>query len=75
VNGGVELVQKLASAQEVQNCFASHWAEFAYGLTFGANDDCAKEAVQTAFTNSGFNIKKLLVALTQTDAFHYMPAR
>jgi hypothetical protein len=75
INGGVELVQKLAATAEAQNCFASHWTEFAYGITLRSEDVCAKEAVETAFRNAGGNIKKLLVALTQTDAFNYLPPR
>ncbi|WP_437979482.1 DUF1592 domain-containing protein [Sorangium sp. So ce117] len=75
VNGPVELVQGLAQTEAVQNCFATHWAEYGYGLTLRAGDACTKKAVTDAFKASGYNVKQLLIELTQTDAFHYMAAQ
>ncbi len=72
VSGPVELVQKLADSEEVQRCFAKRWSEFAYGLTLRAEDRCTQQAVTTAFEASGYNVKQLLIELTQTDAFHYL---
>ncbi|MGK4008037.1 DUF1592 domain-containing protein [Sorangium sp. So ce1036] len=72
VNGPIELVRKLAETEEAQRCFAAHWVEFAYGLTLRAEDTCTREAVTAAFEASGYNVQKLLIDLTQTDAFHYM---
>ncbi|WP_437331166.1 DUF1592 domain-containing protein [Sorangium sp. So ce381] len=75
VNGPIELVQGLAQTEAVQNCFATHWAEYGYGLTLRAGDACTKKAVTDAFKASGYNVKQLLIELTQTDAFHYMAAQ
>jgi hypothetical protein len=75
VNGPVELVKSLAATDAAQSCFAQHWLEFGYGKTLGAGDACAQEAITNAFKASGGNIKKLLVDLTQTDAFLYLPAK
>ncbi|MDC0676749.1 DUF1592 domain-containing protein [Sorangium atrum] len=75
VNGPIELVQGLAQTDAVQNCFATHWAEYGYGLTLRAGDACTKKAVTDAFKASGYNVKQLLIELTQTDAFHYMAAQ
>jgi Protein of unknown function (DUF1592)/Protein of unknown function (DUF1588)/Protein of unknown function (DUF1587)/Protein of unknown function (DUF1595)/Protein of unknown function (DUF1585) len=75
VNGPVELVQKIASSEEAQTCFASHWLDFGYGRTVGADDLCTQAAVNDAFKKSGYNVKQLLLALTQTDAFLYLPAQ
>jgi len=72
VSGPIELVQKLAASEEVQDCFAKRWSEFAYGLTLRKEDKCTEEAVTTAFKASGYNVKQLLIDLTQTDAFHYL---
>ncbi len=74
-NGGVELVKLLATSEEAETCFASHWMQYAYGRTLETGDACNKQSVNTAFKNSGYNIKKLLLALTQTDAFLYRPAQ
>jgi hypothetical protein len=71
---GVELVRLLASAPSVQNCFASHWMHFAYGRSLSDADACNKSSLQSAFKSSGYNVKRLLLALTQTDAFLYRSA-
>jgi Protein of unknown function (DUF1592)/Protein of unknown function (DUF1588)/Protein of unknown function (DUF1587)/Protein of unknown function (DUF1585)/Protein of unknown function (DUF1595) len=75
VNGPVELVKKIAGAEAAQNCFAQHWMEFGYGKTLDAGDACVQQSMNNAFKQSGGNIKQLLVDLTQTDAFLYMPAK
>ncbi|WP_437588518.1 DUF1592 domain-containing protein [Sorangium sp. So ce1000] len=72
VSGPIDLVQKLADSEEAQSCFAKRWSEFAYGLTLKTGDRCTTEAVTTAFEASGYNVKQLLIELTQTDAFHYL---
>jgi hypothetical protein len=75
VNGPVELVQKLATSEDAQNCFSSHWVNFAYGRTLTGDEECSsRTTVATAFKDSGYNVRKMLLALTQTDAFLYLPA-
>jgi hypothetical protein len=75
VSGPIELVQKLAQNEEVQNCFASKWLDFGYGQTLSADnpdDVCQREALAAQFRSVGFNVKRLLVELTQTDGFLYL---
>ncbi|XYI01887.1 DUF1592 domain-containing protein [Sorangium sp. So ce1128] len=72
VSGPTELVKKLAETEEVHGCFATRWAEYGYGLTLRAEDTCTKHAITTAFEASGYNVKQLLIELTQTDAFNYI---
>ncbi len=69
----VDMVNKVAANDMSQMCFASHWLEFAYGRTLGMGDECAAASVQVAFQKSGYNVKQMLVALTQTDEFLYYP--
>ncbi|WP_437497718.1 DUF1585 domain-containing protein [Sorangium sp. So ce1099] len=52
----------------MHGCFATRWAEYGYGLTLRAEDACTKHAITTAFKPSGYNVKQLLIELTQTDA-------
>jgi hypothetical protein len=75
VNGPVELVQKIAETEATHECFASQWANFAYGRVLGENteDICARASIDKAFKESGYNVKKLLLALAQSDAFLYLP--
>ena len=73
---GAELVSLLAKSSDVGACFASHWLNFGYGRSLVADDDaCNKQAINTAFAGAGYNVKQLLLALTQTDGFLYRPAQ
>ena len=71
VSGPLELVRKLAESSDTQACLASHWMDFAYGQSAGARDGCIDAQVVAAFAQSGHDVRKLLLALTQTDEFLY----
>jgi hypothetical protein len=75
VAGPLELVRKLAAGEQVEECLASHWMDFAYGESAGARDDCVQFGVLDAFAKSGHDVRKLLLALTQTDEFLYFTPR
>lgn len=70
-NGAVELAKRLASSAEVRQCVATQWFRFGYGRAEGKADACAMAEIQDLFAASGGNVKDLLVALTQTEAFLY----
>jgi hypothetical protein len=72
--GPVELANKLANSRDAQKCFAGKWLTYAYGRFETPQDDCTRASIQDAFAASGGDIKKLMVALTQTDAFLYGPS-
>ena len=71
----VELVQLLATSPEVESCFASHWMRFVYGRSLADADGCNQQTLVNAFKDGGYNIKQLLLALTQSDGFLYRPAQ
>jgi len=75
LNGPVELVKAIAASDAAQNCFAQHWLEFGFGKSLDPADACTQESINNAFKKSGGNVKQLLVDLTQTDAFLYLPAK
>ncbi|HEY6079730.1 MAG TPA: DUF1592 domain-containing protein [Polyangiaceae bacterium] len=75
VNGPVELIKKLVTSEMVSECFAQHWLEFGYGKTHDDGDACIQADLNAAFKASGGNVKQLLVGLTQTDSFLYLPAK
>jgi len=70
----IELVKLLATSPDIESCFASHWMRFAYGRSLESGDSCNQQAVQTAFTGANYNVKQLLLALTQSDGFLYRAA-
>ncbi|WP_437639840.1 DUF1592 domain-containing protein [Sorangium sp. So ce854] len=73
-DGAVELAHLLAESDEVRQCVARQWFRFGYGRAEQAEDGCSMSQIQQAFAESGHNIRALLVALTQTDAFRYRRA-
>jgi uncharacterized protein DUF1592/uncharacterized protein DUF1588/uncharacterized protein DUF1595/uncharacterized protein DUF1587/uncharacterized protein DUF1585 len=75
VNGPIDLVKNLATMPDAQTCFAQHWLEFGYGKTLDSGDECTQAAINSAFLKTGGNVKQLLLDLTQTDAFLYLPAK
>jgi hypothetical protein len=75
VSNAVGLAQSVAAEAEAQDCFVYHWVDFAYGRSHSAAsaDRCVEKQLAAAFEASGYDIKQLLLDLTQTDAFLYLP--
>ncbi len=73
-SGPVDLVRLLASSEETQACFAKNWMQFAYGRVLDTADECTRQSVLAAFKSANYDVKKLLLELTQTDSFRYRPA-
>jgi len=73
-DGAVELAIALAGSTQVQECVSSQWFRFAYNRTVTSEDSCSVEQLNDVFRASDFNIRALLVALTQTNAFLYRRA-
>jgi hypothetical protein len=72
-NGGVELAGKIAKSHDARECYVGQWLDFAYGRLEQTDDACTHASLGSAFQKSGGNVKDLLLALTQTDAFLYRP--
>jgi hypothetical protein len=73
ITNAVDLARYLAESEDAQSCFALHWLEFAQGRSMGRDDMCTRRAVDAAFEESGYDVKQMLLSLTQTDAFLYYP--
>jgi len=73
--GVVDLAKKLASSGDVRNCYTTQWFRFAFGRGETNEDACTLSTVGAQFAAKQGNIKELLVAFTQTDAFLYRRAR
>jgi hypothetical protein len=71
--GVAELAQKLASSEQVADCYATQWFRFAYGRGETEADACSLGVLRSRLQASGGSVQELLVALTQTDAFLYRP--
>jgi hypothetical protein len=68
--GAVELATRLAQSSQVRDCLARHWFRFA--VKRGEVDDTdSVNAAKFAFSESGYDIRELMVAITLTDGFRY----
>jgi len=75
ISGPIDLARALAQNPEVQSCFSANWANFAYGRTLkedSPEDVCTQESLASAFAQAGYDIKRLMIELTQQDAFLYL---
>ncbi|WP_437992626.1 DUF1592 domain-containing protein [Sorangium sp. So ce145] len=70
-DGAVELARRLAESEQVRACVVKQWFRFGYGRAEQREDACSLSQATEAFEASRYNIRALLVALTQTDAFRY----
>jgi Protein of unknown function (DUF1592)/Protein of unknown function (DUF1588)/Protein of unknown function (DUF1595)/Protein of unknown function (DUF1587)/Protein of unknown function (DUF1585) len=71
VRSAVELVERLAGADEVRTCVARQWLRFALGREEVPEEAGSLNRAVQAFRDSGYRIPALLVAITRTDAFRY----
>jgi hypothetical protein len=67
--GAPALGKKLAGSQTVRDCVALQWFRWGYGRDAGPRDACNVATLDRVFASSGGNVRELLLALTQTDAF------
>jgi hypothetical protein len=72
-NGVPALIDKLKESEDVRDCVVTQWFRFSYGRSETEEDACTLRSLQDQFDASGSNIKTLLLALSQSDAFLYRP--
>jgi hypothetical protein len=76
VPDGVELVKKLAGADEVRECVARQWLRFGLGRMEDETGDAGTlSGVYRSFKDSGGKISELLVALARSDAFRHQKVK
>jgi len=68
-SGGPELAARLAKSTQVADCAPTQWLRYAMGRRETTDDACSLMALRDAFAASNGNLRELMVALTQTDAF------
>jgi hypothetical protein len=70
-DGAGDLVGKLASAPQVQQCFALQELRYALGRIETKADACSAQQIFASFASSQLNVQKLLIAIVGSDAFRY----
>ncbi|WP_437966533.1 DUF1592 domain-containing protein [Sorangium sp. So ce260] len=70
-DGAVELATQLAESPVAERCYLTSWYRYGNARQLSREDACAIEDLDAKLSASGYNIKELLVALTQTRTFRY----
>lgn len=73
LDGPVALARAIAEAPQTHDCIVRHWTNFAFGQTSGSEDQCTLQPLQEGFVASDSNLRDLLLAMTQSPAFLYLP--
>ena len=68
-DGPVDLAHRLAESQDVADCYAEQWMRFAQRRAVDGDDECVLDTVRESFSESGHDIRKLIVAIAATEAF------
>jgi Protein of unknown function (DUF1592)/Protein of unknown function (DUF1588)/Protein of unknown function (DUF1595)/Protein of unknown function (DUF1585)/Protein of unknown function (DUF1587) len=66
-----EFLSLLAGSDKVRDCYGLQWLRAALGRLEAPEDACSIATLKSAVVKSGGDLRALLVALTQTDAFLY----
>ncbi len=69
---GLELVDRLAEAAEVRECYSRQWFRFALGRVESEDDACTTAELYRRFSESGGDIRDLLRAIATSDAFTHI---
>lgn len=70
----VDVAHMLAQSEQGQRCYLTQWFQYANGRVTAPEDVCTLDALHEQMSEGGYNIKELLVALTQTRTFRYRAA-
>jgi hypothetical protein len=73
-SGPVDLVMQLAEARQVQQCFALQEFRYAMSRAETPTDACSVQEIFRTFSSNQLNIRQLLLAVVQSDAFRYRTA-
>ena len=74
VADSIGLSKKLAGSAQVQQCVAANWFSYANGRGQVMDDTCSIMRLTDSLAKSGGNLRGLVLAQTQTDAFLYRVA-
>jgi hypothetical protein len=70
--GAVELAHRLSESADVRDCVAEQWFRYAFRRAIDESDvACSLEPSRQLFAESGGDVRKLLIALVQTDSFRH----
>ena len=68
-DGAPDLAQHVIASEQAQECFGGALFEFGIGRALQREDQCSVQTMMESFHDEGFDVRRLLVSLTQTEAF------
>ena len=68
------LAKKLAKSEQVKACVVTQWFRYAYGRGEAEADTCTLKRLTDSFAKANYDVRELVIALTQTDAFRFRKA-
>jgi len=75
VSTPAQLGEVLAKSEEVRSCYVTKSFRFFYGRDADPADACSLAQLAQSFKGKAYSLSEFLIALTQTDAFLYLPVR
>ncbi|MGE0788085.1 MAG: DUF1592 domain-containing protein [Sandaracinaceae bacterium] len=66
-----ELAERLGTSPHVESCVATQWYRYAVGRAETDADGCAVLGMGARFTDSGGDVRELIVAIATSDAFRF----
>lgn len=73
-DGHVQLQQILSSSTDTRACYAVQWFRFAIGREPGVEDSCSLAEINQLAAVNDYNIRDVMIAITQSDAFRFRRA-
>jgi len=67
----LDLVGQLAESPQAQRCYLTQWFRYASSRTETQDDVCSLDGIDETLAADGYNVKEMLVSLTQTASFRY----
>lgn len=71
VDGAVDLANEIASSEVGARCYLVNWFRYANMRRENTDDQCTINSIHELMLESNYDIKELMVALTQTATFRF----
>ncbi len=68
---GVELAHAIADSEQARRCYLVNWYRYANMRQETADDACTLDRMHEALEGADYDVKELLVAMTQTTTFRF----
>ena len=65
------MAQRLVASKQADSCMTAHWFNFGLGRDATDADGCTNGTLAKVFADSKGDLKQLLLALVQSDAFFF----